>query len=840
MSDIYSLKASVAIKEARNIALLNKNAELVDIHLHKAIIDQDNQILTTMLKDFGVDIKAYKKDLEDALNRLRSSEGLSKLYFSRDYQRLLLIAKDIAKKRYSEKITTSHLFLSLFELEKSTSAYILKNHNLDYDLCYDYLVKKANEIEISEKYSEKMTDVLEKYGIDLTKRAESGLIDPIIGMDPYVDRISQILTRRIKNNPILIGEPGVGKSAVVEALALKIARGEALDYLEGKIIFSLNVSSLLQGTSLRGEFESRIEELMEIVSSFDGKVILFIDEIHTIVNAGNSSGGIDISNIIKPKLSRGEITIIGATTIAEYRSHIEKDGALERRFQKVLVKEPKKEESYEILRGIRPKYEAFHELVIEDEAIIRSVDLSARYIKDRNLPDKAIDLMDEAASMLKNQINNEPSYLDYLKDEILKLESEKIELKEKEDKDKIDKKIKELVEKYEHNQEIYQKELEDRKLLKEVRQDIDNISFSLKKYLNYNKFDEYTKIKKVDLPNLRKKEEELLNKTYKYKKIGYLKKEHIDKVISKITGIPLEELNKDDRKKILDLDKQLGKKVIGQKEAISKISDAIIRSKVRFTNKNKPIGTFLFTGNTGIGKTYLAKVLADYLYEGEESLIRLDMSEYMDKNSTSKLIGAPPGYVGYEEGGQLTEKVRINPYSIILFDEIEKANRLIFNILLQILDEGRLTDNRGITIDFTNTIIILTSNVLIDDKNRDKMIKQLGEIFRPEFINRLDGIIKFNDLSYEDMLKITRLSLEEIEADFKDMGIDIQIEEDVVKKIVDLSNYKLLAAREIRRIINDRIVSLVSRKILEDNLEKDTILTIRLEDGEISLNTFKK
>ena len=297
MSDIYSLKASVAIKEARNIALLNKNAELVDIHLHKAIIDQDNQILTTMLKDFGVDIKAYKKDLEDALNRLRSSEGLSKLYFSRDYQRLLLIAKDIAKKRYSEKITTSHLFLSLFELEKSTSAYILKNHNLDYDLCYDYLVKKANEIEISEKYSEKMTDVLEKYGIDLTKRAESGLIDPIIGMDPYVDRISQILTRRIKNNPILIGEPGVGKSAVVEALALKIARGEALDYLEGKIIFSLNVSSLIQGTSLRGEFESRIEELMEIVSSFAGKVILFIDEIHTIVNAGNSSGGIDISNI---------------------------------------------------------------------------------------------------------------------------------------------------------------------------------------------------------------------------------------------------------------------------------------------------------------------------------------------------------------------------------------------------------------------------------------------------------------------------------------------------------------------------------------------------------------
>ena len=830
MKDIYSLKASMAIKEARNLALLNKNQEVTDLHLLKSVTDQENHVLDTMLEEFSVDKDNLSDEITKAIGKLRSNDGLSKLYFSRDYQRALLLAKENAKKRYAEKITTSHLFLAFFDLGKTTSKHILEKVGLTQEKCGEYLVNKEKEVETSERFSEKIGDLIDKYGIDLTKRAKEGKIDPVIGMDEEVDRLSEILTRRIKNNPILIGEPGVGKSAVVERLALKIAQGDVVDFLKDKIIFSLNISSVLAGTGLRGEFESRVKDLMDIVSSFEGKIILFIDEIHTIVGAGSSSGGIDISNIIKPKLSRGEITIIGATTVAEYRSHIEKDGALERRFQKILIKEPSIEEAYDILRGIKTNYENFHNLIITDEAIKACVDLSDRYITDRKLPDKAIDLMDEAASMLKNKLENTPDSLDELREAILELE-ESLQL---EDNDKKKNKLDELKKLYDKDLEIKQEETEDLRDLRRIRSDIRELEFIKKRLLNEDKFEEYTKITKVKLPELKKEELSYLNKKYEFVKIEKLEENHIKTLISRITKIPVEDLNKDRKEKILNIDKALGKKVIGQREAVEKISNAIIRTAVGMKNRHKPIGTFLFTGNTGLGKTYLAKVLADTLYEGEESLIRFDMSEYMDSNSTTKFIGAPPGFVGYEEGGQLTEKVRINPYSVILFDEIEKANKQIFDILLQILDEGRLTDNRGITIDFTNTIIILTSNILAKEDDSNLYKHELYKYFKPEFINRLDAIVKFNTLSYEDLMEITKIYLEEVKKDFKEIGVNFAYTNEVIEKIVDLSDYEEFGAREIRRVVDDKIVTMVSRKILQDDLDSTNVLTIMLEDDEFS------
>ena len=832
MKDIYSLKASMAIKEARNLALLNKNQEVTDLHLLKSVTDQENHVLDTMLEEFSVDKDNLADEITKAIGKLRSNDGLSKLYFSRDYQRALLLAKENAKKRYAEKITTSHLFLAFFDLGKTTSKHILEKVGLTQEKCEEYLVNKEKEVATSERFSEKIGDLIDKYGIDLTKRAKEGKIDPVIGMDDEVDRLSEILTRRIKNNPILIGEPGVGKSAVVEGLALKIAQGDVVDFLKDKIIFSLNISSVLAGTGLRGEFESRVKDLMDIVTSFEGKIILFIDEIHTIVGAGSSSGGIDISNIIKPKLSRGEITIIGATTVAEYRSHIEKDGALERRFQKILIKEPSLEESYDILRGIKTNYENFHNLIITDEAIKACVDLSDRYITDRKLPDKAIDLMDEAASMLKNKLENTPDSLDELREDILELE-ESLQLK---DNDKNKSKLDELKKLYENNLEIKQEETEDLRDLRRIRSDIRELEFIKKRLLNEDKFEEYTKITKVKLPELRKEEKSYLNKKYEFVKIEKLEENHIKTLISRITKIPVEDLNQDRKEKILNIDKALGKKVIGQREAVEKISNAIIRTAVGMKNRHKPIGTFLFTGNTGLGKTYLAKVLADTLYEGEESLIRFDMSEYMDSNSTTKFIGAPPGFVGYEEGGQLTEKVRINPYSVILFDEIEKANKQIFDILLQILDEGRLTDNRGITIDFTNTIIILTSNILAKEDDSDLYKHELYQYFKPEFINRLDAIVKFNTLSYEDLMEITKIYLEEVKNDFEEIGVNFAYTNEVIEKIVDLSDYEEFGAREIRRVVDDKIVTMVSRKILQDDLDSTNVLTIMLEDDEFSFS----
>ena len=832
MKDIYSLKASMAIKEARNLALLNKNQEVTDLHLLKSVTDQENHVLDTMLEEFSVDKDNLADEITKAIGKLRSNDGLSKLYFSRDYQRALLLAKENAKKRYAEKITTSHLFLAFFGLGKTTSKHILEKVGLRQEKCEEYLVNKEKEVETSERFSEKIGDLIDKYGIDLTKRAKEGKIDPVIGMDYEVDRLSEILTRRIKNNPILIGEPGVGKSAVVEGLALKIAQGDVVDFLKDKIIFSLNISSVLAGTGLRGEFESRVKDLMDIVTSFEGKIILFIDEIHTIVGAGSSSGGIDISNIIKPKLSRGEITIIGATTVAEYRSHIEKDGALERRFQKILIKEPSLEESYDILRGIKTNYENFHNLIITDEAIKACVDLSDRYITDRKLPDKAIDLMDEAASMLKNKLENTPDSLDELREDILELE-ESLQLK---DNDKNKSKLDELKKLYENNLEIKQEETGDLRDLRRIRSDIRELEFIKKRLLNEDKFEEYTKITKVKLPELKKEEKSYLNKKYEFVKIEKLEENHIKTLISRITKIPVEDLNQDRKEKILNIDKALGKKVIGQQEAVEKISNAIIRTAVGMKNRHKPIGTFLFTGNTGLGKTYLAKVLADTLYEGEESLIRFDMSEYIDSNSTTKFIGAPPGFVGYEEGGQLTEKVRINPYSVILFDEIEKANKQIFDILLQILDEGRLTDNRGITIDFTNTIIILTSNILAGEDDSDLYKHELYQYFKPEFINRLDAIVKFNTLSYEDLMEITKIYLEEVKNNFEEIGVNFAYTNEVIEKIVDLSDYEEFGAREIRRVVDDKIVTMVSRKILQDDLDSTNVLTIMLEDDEFSFS----
>jgi len=851
----FNEKSIQVMQEAQNIAIRKGNVELTELHIHMALIQQRHSIIVDILRDMGIDLFAYKKDLEEAINKLKSQDALTKLYYNRTCQKILLVAEELSRQMYDSHIHMEHMYLAILKENKITSQSIFEKYNIEYESFKEKVIEYRSTIGIKANQPEGMAKVLEKYGRDLTYEARQGELDPVIGRDDEINRMIRILSRRTKNNPVIIGDPGVGKTAIVEGLAQRIVKNDVPETLRDRTIYELDMGSLIAGAKFRGEFEERLKEVLKIIESSNGQIIMFIDELHTVVGAGDGAGGLDTSNMLKPMLARGEILTIGATTYDEYREYIEKDGALDRRFQKVVVTEPNVEETISILRGIKAKYEMHHGIRVSDNAVIACAVLSDRYITDRYLPDKAIDLMDEASSMVRTSIDALPDELDEMQRKILQLEMEKVSIREEDDEisklrcKEIEEKIKRLNQTYEVE---YEKWTEDKKIVdrtKELKQQIDEVKRQIDEASRNSDFEKVSELKYIKLKKLESEELELKNIKHTYDIKEEVTEDEIAEVVSKWTGIPVSKLTETEKEKLLNLDKVLHKKIIGQEEAVSAVTDAIIRARSGVVKLDKPVGSFMFLGPTGVGKTELAKVLTETMFDDENNLIRLDMSEYMEKHSVSRLLGAPPGYVGYDQGGQLTEAVRRQPYSVVLFDEIEKANQDVFNILLQVLDEGRLTDNRGRTIDFKNTIIIMTSNIgsidIIDgmdseeginEKSRKAVMKQVREIFKPEFLNRLDDIVLFKPLSKSDVTKIIDLSLEQINEDLSDRRISISLTDNAVNYIIDKAYSIHYGARSINRFIEKEIVTEVGRMILRDEIDFKNKVLIDSIDGELMFN----
>ena len=841
------------IEKSQSFAIKNANAEVSDIHLHKALVDEDN-IIIKVLNIMNVNIENYRNDVNSAFESLNSQYGNSNIYPNTVYQRVLLKSEDEMKSIGDLKISPEHIYLALLKEKNINSSEILKKYNITYNSFRAALMGIKNMKE-ERKEGETSKELL-KYGRNLTEEAKNGKLDPVIGRDEEIRHTIRILSRRTKNNPVLIGEPGVGKTAIVEGLAQRIVNNDVPDGLKDKIIFSLDMGSLIAGAKFRGEFEERLKEVLKEIKQSNGEIILFIDEIHTLVGAGKTDGALDASNMLKPMLARGELHTIGATTLDEYRKYIEKDGALERRFQKVLVKEPTVEDTISILRGIKEKYEIHHGIKITDSAVIACATLSDRYITDRYLPDKAIDLMDEASSMIRTEIDSMPQEIDDLRRKVLQLEIEKAALS-KETDDLSKKRLKDLEtelsdekNKYELKRAKWESDKKDIDEIKKVKAEIDKVRIAMEQAQREYNFEKLSELKYGSLANLEMKLAELNEK--KKGKDTLLKEEVTDEtiaeVISKWTNIPVTKLVEGEKEKLLHLSDILHKKIVGQDEAVELVKDCILRSRSGLKAENKPIGSFIFLGPTGVGKTYLAKTLCEAMFDDEKNIIRIDMSEYMEKYSVSRLIGAPPGYVGYDEGGQLTESVRRNPYSVILFDEIEKAHPDVFNILLQVLDDGRLTDNQGRVVDFKNTIIIMTSNIgssyLLEGIDKDGNIKEdakeavmneLKSSFRPEFLNRVDDIVLFKPLQKDELYKIIDMSVSEIEKRLKDINVKIKLTTKCKDLILDKTYSSNYGARVVKRYIEKNVETILATEIIKGSIKPDSTITFDNVNGKIVL-----
>lgn len=842
----YTQKSLQMIQDAQNIAIKNGNPEITDLHLHKALVTDSDSLIARVLQEMNVDINQYRMTVDRAVDNLPRQQGASQVYPNAVFQRILLKADDEAKALGDSYISVEHLYLSLISERKIPSEHIIHQYGITGKKFSSVLNEIRGSRRVTSDNPEETEDVLEKYGKDLTKEAREGKSDPIIGRDDEIRNVIRILSRRSKNNPVLIGDPGVGKTAIVEGLAQRIVNGDVPDGLKDVMIFSLDMGQLIAGAKFRGEFEERLKAVLKEVQKSDGKIIMFIDELHLIVGAGKTDGAMDASNLMKPALSRGEIRMIGATTLKEYREYVEKDGALERRFQKVMVSEPSVEDTVSILRGIKEKYELHHKLRISDNAIIACATLSDRYITDRFLPDKAIDLMDEASAMVRTELDSMPQELDDDRRRILQLEIEKAALKKETDEgskkrlEGLEEELANLNERY--NEEFINWQNSKKSLEKqtEIKSEIELVKHQIEDaQRNYD----YEKASELRYGKLQELEHELLENERKMSEEEdaareEVTEEQIAEVVSKWTGIPVSKLVETEREKILHLSDILSKRVIGQKEAITAVSEAIIRARSGLKDENRPIGSFIFLGPTGVGKTELAKTLTESMFDDERNMIRIDMSEYMEKYSVSRLIGSAPGYIGYEEGGQLTEAVRRKPYSVVLFDEIEKAHPDIFNILLQVLDDGRLTDNQGRTVDFKNTIIIMTSNLgsqaILDGIGDDGMLKEsvresvedkLHHTFRPEFLNRIDEIILFTPLNKEEVYRIIDLQVAKLQEKLADRNIVLQLDEKAKDTILQQSYSPQFGARPVRRFIQKNLETELARKLIEGSIsDNDEVL----------------
>ena len=851
----FTQKTLEAVQTAQSMAQENRNNYITPEHLLYALIDQDGGLIPSLLGKMGVDCNAVLSELDTEISRLPKVSGDTQLYLSQEADRVISAAEKAAKSMGDEYLSVEHLMIGMFAAPTAAIKRIFNGHGIT-KTAFTTELAKVKTSPVTGDNPESTYDALTKYGTDLVKRARDNELDPVIGRDTEIRNVIRILSRKTKNNPVLIGEPGVGKTAIAEGLAQRIVRGDVPEGLKNKTIFSLDMGALIAGAKYRGEFEERLKAVLEEIRRSEGGIILFIDELHTIVGAGKTEGSMDAGNLLKPMLARGELHCIGATTLDEYRKYIEKDAALERRFQPVQVDEPSVEDTISILRGLKERYEVYHGVRIHDSALVAAATLSNRYITDRFLPDKAIDLVDEACALIRTEIDSMPAELDDMRRRIMQLEIEEMALKKEDDqlsRDRLAKLREELANlKDEYNEQKSRWESEKSSVdeVKTLKAEIEKMHAEIESAQMRYEYEKAAKLKYSDLPALEKKLDEAEKRSEQSKANTMVHdtvtEEEISGIVAKWTGIPVAKLMEGEREKLLHLDGYLHKRVIGQNEAVEKVTEAILRSRAGIADPNRPIGSFLFLGPTGVGKTELAKSLAECLFDDEHNIVRIDMTEYMEKFSVSRLIGAPPGYVGYDEGGQLTEAVRRKPYSVVLFDEIEKAHPDVFNILLQILDDGRITDSQGRTVDFKNTIIILTSNLgsqhLLDGINADGSIsseaqsavmQELKMSFRPEFLNRLDEIIMFHPLTKDNLNGIIDIMVSSLRERLADKSLGLEITDAAKQLIIERGYDPLYGARPLRRYLQSGVETLIARAILGGDLAAGSTITVDAENGEL-------